>query len=279
MFNFEHEVCNIRDRYLRYFMAFDYFHDGIIQRIEFSNECLGVQLTLSCERGPEAAYRLWENGHKLVKKKDDRCKYHLTFQDSCYFVCEPGDPSPPLEFLNARFKDSARLAVINREAKRRYYHLRIQVTEGYIDLIFSRFAIRRAEGKITLPKKIRRLKPFYNAMERFEGVHIKRVRQLAECGESLERALALQYLGLTGDKDSLPIAKSSLMSKEHGVIVAAVYAIGRLGDLSHLPALLTFTDRHDEGDHMLRLPIARRHVQDAVEHILFRAGNPQQVSQ
>jgi|GEM_PF-6130685 len=38
MFNFEHEIDNIKDRYLRYFFAWDYFHDGTIHNIEIIND-------------------------------------------------------------------------------------------------------------------------------------------------------------------------------------------------------------------------------------------------
>ena len=36
--NFEHEISDIKDRNLRFFFAYDYFHDGTIHNIQVIND-------------------------------------------------------------------------------------------------------------------------------------------------------------------------------------------------------------------------------------------------
>lgn len=164
VYNFEHEVSDIRDHYLLHLISQNLFHDGYIFEIKFLNGGKDVRLVVSCERD-------WAAEHGVIgsippgktvpdDRFDDRFRYVLTFKDCRYFVRETS--SFPLEYLNGRFKDSARLAIVKSPSKnrRRYHHLRIQTHGGYLDIIFSDFSATKLQGEIKLPHRIDQIRPF-----------------------------------------------------------------------------------------------------------------------
>jgi hypothetical protein len=277
MYNFEHEIGNIRDRYLRHLLGFDLFHDGYIFDTTFLNDGKDVQLVISCERDwavDHGVERGYTSGHHVPDNQfDDKYRYVITFKDCQYFAREVS--CFPIEYLNGRFKDSAKLAkVIQRSEKRkRYYHFRIQTHKGCLDMIFSGFAASKMKGEINLPGRIDRIQPFDVAVQRYKDIDVRRVREIAKTEHDTNRYIALQYLCHVNDPAIIELSISNLQRGDvsfFDAAVAAIYALGQHGGIEALPHLTRLFDREV---YPSDLPIARLHVEDAIEKILYRAGN------
>lgn len=277
VYNFEHEIGNVKDRYFRYLLGYDLFHDGYILETTALNNGEDIQLVISCERD-------WAADHGVVggippgrsvpdNRLDDKYRYVITFKDCRFFAREVSHF--PDEYLNGRFKDSGRLAAITRQSEKmkRFHHFRIQTHEGYLDVIFSAFAASKLEGEITLPSKVPRIRPFHTAVERYEDIDIEHVREIARTGHDVDRSMALQYLCYINDPAIVKLSIYNLQCDDayfvEGVI-AATYALGQHAGMEALPYLARLFDRKV---YPSDLPIARRHVEDAIEKILYRIGN------
>ncbi len=281
VYNFANEVDDIKDRYLLHLFGNDLFHDGYIFETTFLNDVRDVQLVISCERD-------WAVEHDVVggippgkkvpdDRFDDRFRYILIFKDCQYFVREA--LSFPIEYLNGRFKDSARLAIVKSQSqnRRKYHHLRIQTHNGYLDLIFSGFSASKLAGEIKLPHRVERIRSFAAAIEKYKGMEIEEVRKIARTGEDFYRGLALQYLCHINDPAIIDLSIANVQIDDayfrEGAI-AAIYALGKYGNMEVIPHLMRSFDREIYPSH---LPIARRHVEDAIEMILHRLAPPKQV--
>lgn len=252
MFNFEHEIESIKDRYLTYFFAYDYFHDGGIHSIEFCDHKDALKLLISCERE-------WaQDNNPDIDRFDDKYLYNVYFERCMYFNSEINGPFQ--EYINGRFKKSAKLEELSLKTKRRLYHLRIQVSGGFIDIIFSRFSIKKVSGEeIKIPSRIG-FNPFETLNKKFKNLSIEQVRDIASKGDWFDSYCALQYLALVEDKDSVSIALNELQREDEFIQIAAIYALGKLGDKEVLPVLVDLWLKETH-------PIFRRHIQDAIEHL------------
>lgn len=270
MHNFEHEVDNIEDRYLRYFVAADYFHDGVVQEARFVNDGRDLELTVSCEREWRQDWREhWSQDGRMSQEAldhefDAKYMYRLRFRD-CYHYCSELIYSQP-EYISGRFKNSVRVAQAQQATGKRHLHLRIQYADGgYADVIFRRFSISRAEGEICLPPRVPSLVPFWIAGRICRGLSAEELRERAASGDWLQKSCAIERLACIGDRTCVPFALAGLESDDEDVRIASVYALGVHGDATALPQLAALWRTAD-------YPIARRHIQDAIEKILYRRG-------
>lgn len=252
MYNFEHEVCNITNRFLRWYFGTDYFHDGSIHKIQAVEEDLIINIS---------SYREWENDYTINQECnafDEKYMYKCTFRDCRYYLCEIEDNG--LIYLNGRFKDSALLHHINKISGKRNYHLRIQTTGGYIDIIFSDFKIERNIGSITLPQKVPNIKLYERVKEKFHNIDIGEIRRIAKQSNSIERMFAIEYLGAIKDEQIIDISLNNL--DEEDAEISAVWALGILAEKEFLPNLYKKWG--------IEKGLFKRHIQDAIEKILER---------
>lgn len=265
MLNFEHEISDIRDRRLRHFFAYDYFHDGTIHNIQIEDD-KSIEITISC-------YREWEDNYNLGKGFsssaevyedfrshlfDDKYRYTCSFEDCEYYNSEITENG--YVFLNGRFKDSAKVRELNNSSRKRYLHFRIQTTGGYIDIIFSKFQVRKATGEVRIPKQVSNIILFENVIRKFNKVNIESVRDLAKTGSDIEKLFALQYLGYINDPLVVDLAKNAL--KEEDARVAAFWILGNYGDTDIVPILF---NEWSSAKGLLKI-----HIQDAIEKIVYR---------
>ncbi|MDF2804997.1 MAG: hypothetical protein K0S61_4902 [Anaerocolumna sp.] len=81
MLNYEHETKDIKDRYLKNFICFDYFHDSVITKVTYEDKTKSVRIDMSCERE-------WPINRAREVIFDDNYMYSLFFTDCRYFEYE-----------------------------------------------------------------------------------------------------------------------------------------------------------------------------------------------
>lgn len=265
MLNFEHEISDIKDRNLRYFFAYDYFHDGTIHNIQIVDD-KSIEITITC-------YREWEDNYNLGKGFsssaegyvdfrshlfDDKYRYICYFEDCKYYNSEILENG--YVFLNGRFKDSAKVRELNNSSRKRYLHFRIQATGGYIDIIFSKFQVRKATGEVRIPKQVSNITLFEHVTKKFNKVDIENIRELARTGDDIDKLFALQYLGYINDPLAVGLAINAL--KEEDARIASFWILGNYGDTDIVPILF---NEWSSAEGLLK-----RHAQDAIEKIVYR---------
>ena len=121
------------------FLMSDYFHDSVICSVELNNEKCELVIHLQCCRD-------WEND-KVDTLDDIRYTYILHF--SGVYGFRSVTESQTSEYINGRFKQTAWLNEQQQRTKRKLYQFRIGLSDGFIDLIFGSFSIRKAVGRIS----------------------------------------------------------------------------------------------------------------------------------
>ena len=256
MYNYEHEIKDIRNRKLKYFLYSDYFHDSLISRISIENEGKKVVFILSCERE-------WPEYNMGKYAEDENYIYKLSFINCAFIEYERNNKEIYTEYINGRFKNSAKLKEIKKGSKGNYYHLRIQLAGGYIDLIFKEFEIEKFVGEIIIPSRNNYGYYFDWIKEKYKEVDINEIINNAACGDFPLKNQALEYLWLTGQDDIKETAMKALLDED--AIIPAIFIIGEIGDIEDgekLRRIYTGTNKWQS--------IERRHIKDAIEKILFR---------
>jgi len=276
MINFEHEVGNIKDRSLRHFLGTDYFHDGLVKDIRVNGASSMVEITVSDNRqwkrdfGLQRGYNAANPKHAAYIRKmgADKYLYKLQFKGCRHFVAEAPGGFEDAEFINARFKDSVLVRQINEAERRRHLHLRIQLSDrGFIDVIFRKFAIVKRKGAPKIPSRTGPILPFGEArwfVQTWKWKGVKDARRQAFHGDWLQRSIAITFLALKNDIKASEAALLALEVDDAYLNVSAVHALGCLGLGQNLHVLAREARRAGSTS-----PIYRRHVQDAIDKILY----------
>lgn len=127
-----------RDKGTRKFLLSDYFHDSVIRSVELDSEKRILEISMQCCRD-------WENKGD-GERSDPQYTYILRFFGVAGFVCETELIWP--EYINGRFKNTAWLQTRQKETGRKIYQFRMGLADGYLDILFTRFQIRKALGRI-----------------------------------------------------------------------------------------------------------------------------------
>ena len=150
MNNYEHEIACPDNKGLRNYLWYDYFHDSKIDNISFDHRKGLVMLTLECSREMGDVWNKLKGDNDTrrayIDKNIDSFAYILTFKGTKYFHSER--LIMVNDYINGRFKDTALLRKLTAENKKPLYHFRIQIDDGYMDIIFSDFIIRKKAGRV-----------------------------------------------------------------------------------------------------------------------------------
>lgn len=136
MHNFYHEIPLPEDKAIRKFLWVSYFHDALIKQI-LPGQPKPYDLTLQIY-----------SGH-------DGYTYLMRFHNVVHF--EYNAPMPwhtGQEISSTVFKDSALLHRLQAEEEKPLYHLRFSHWDGYTDVIFERFTIRREGGRVNYKSEV-----------------------------------------------------------------------------------------------------------------------------
>lgn len=128
------------DRAMRKFLWYDFFHDATLERIEYGKpDRRDVTLTV---RIPEAMVR--PAFRKICGA------YFLRFHRIHHFDYATGASLYLAEGIySTDFMDTPLLHRLQKNCAKPLYHLRIHTNCGLMDIIFERFTIRRAHGRIS----------------------------------------------------------------------------------------------------------------------------------
>ena len=137
MHNFYHEIPLPADKAIRKFLWVSHFHDSLIQEI-FLDEPRKNALTrkLDCSRDG-FTYLLQFHGVAHFEYSSPRNGWHL------------GE-----EISSTVFKDTALLHRLHQDKRRPLYHLRFSHWDGYTDVVFQRFSIRREGGRVNYKSEV-----------------------------------------------------------------------------------------------------------------------------
>lgn len=241
MNNYTHEIPCPEDRAMRKFLWQDVFHDYDIADIDFDGG-----------RGNTVVLRL----------EGEEC-YLLRFSGAEYFQCRRGDVCCH-EWINGRFKDSALLHRRQKKVAKRLYHYRIGTGDGLIDIVFSRFSIRKEGGRVNYRMTGEPRLAYTVACLEDDGQLARRFLQMYKTGET----------GLAGELRACMASKRPLDDAKE----TAAYLLGKVGDIEDIPALLDLYIHAEEyyvmqGYTPWSAVMLRQNILDSIELIRERMGN------
>jgi len=274
MDNYEHEIACPDNKGILNYLWYDHFHDSKIDNISFDHRKGFVALTLDCCREREEVWKKLKYNDDLFKaymdENIDNFTYILTFKGTKYFHSER--LIMVNDYIDGRFKDTALLRKLSAENKNKkpLYHFRIKIDDGYMDIIFSDFVIKKKTGRVKYPIKeitIRTCKWFDEDF-----------KKAALDGDDFERFLAMQKLFQENDPAILEIARKNLWFDDYGdACLYSVYLLGKLGDTNDISNLLELYLKIEE--HLISKSVCRcsailpkRDILDAIELIHHRCN-------
>lgn len=142
MYNYyDFEAEHPRDKAAYKFLLSDYFHDGEIRCVNYDNKKRKLEICIrrSCEAEKT----------KTGNRDDTERIYLLAFSGVAGYRAFTSGDIQPTEFINGRFKKTAWLDERQEETEQKLYQFRIGLSDGYIDILFTGFSIRKMNGRIS----------------------------------------------------------------------------------------------------------------------------------
>ena len=270
MDNYEHEIACPDNKGILNYLWYDYFHDSKIDSISFDHQKGVVVLTIECCHDKAELWKKLKYDSNLytayINENIDSFTYILTFKGTKYFHIERLIMLN--DYLNGRFKDTALLKKLSDENKKPLYHFRIKIDDGYMDIIFSNFTIKKKVGRIKYPVKEVPAQTYKWFDEDAKNAVLD--------GDDFERFLAMHKLFQENDPSLLETARKNLWFDEYGTsCLYSAYLLGKLGDLNDISKLLELYLRVEE--YFVSASISRcgailpkRNILDAIELIYQR---------
>jgi len=237
MNNYEHEIACPDNKGIHKYLWYDYFECSNINSIHYDHKKGLVTLTLECSYD---VGRTWDTlkGDQNTKKEYirehiDTFTYELNFKGTKYFHTERIILTN--DYVNGRFKDTALLRKLAQKTKKNLYHFRIQTDDGFIDIIFSDFIIRKKAGRVKYF-----IDPIEEIINQCIGPLALDDKKRANLnGDDFERFLAMQEFFKTNNSKLIQIARNNLQFDGYGDSCQyAAYLLGKVGDSSDIPKLL-----------------------------------------
>lgn len=230
------------------FLYNDYFHDSIITGLCVNSARRELELSLQCSRECEE-----EQGNR-DNILEEKYGYRLYFSGLHHF----GGSSALqwTEYLNGRFK-----AI--RGAKGNFY-FRIQTADGYMDIGYDRFRIRKVRGRVSY-RGIDEISPWidkaYAARPEEAAAIRKRLEDMAYAGkEDFDPNFDLERLYHAGAEALAPLLRQLVKAPwvPRETKVYAAWLLGKYGSAEDIPLILG--QLQDCGDAMIQ-----RNLLDAAE--------------
>ena len=136
-FEFEEELP--LEKAVQKYLVSDYFHDSKICSVELNSPRRELVICLQCRRD-------WERAGEGALE-DARYTYILRFHCVHGFRSVTDLRWP--EYINVHFKQTAWLHEQQKQTKRKLYQFRIGLEDGYLDILFGHFSVRKETGRIS----------------------------------------------------------------------------------------------------------------------------------
>lgn len=277
MNNYEHEIECPENKGIASYLWHDYFHDSTVLNICFDRRKNHVTFEIECSRDMDKKYNelksdsaAWE---EYMENQGNNYIYLLTFKNSEYFHVERLLGCS--DYLNGRFKVTALLKELQKESKRQLYHFRIQFPDGYADMIFSDFIIRKKQGRVKYDTNVG-----YSTTEGMKLLERDNTVKRAKTGDETERLFALHDLYKNKDADIQVIARENLNFSPELVDsnLYAAYILGKIGDeseYSNLMKLYFGIEKNMMAQSVCYMSplLPRRNIMDAIELIQARRNS------
>ena len=245
------------------FLVSDYFHDSEIQSVEQNSKRQKLAIRLQCRRD-------WETAGE-GNLDDARYTYILRFSGVHGFRSVT-DLSCP-EYINGRFKQTAWLYEQQKQAKCKLYQFRIGLADGYLDILFSRFSVRKETGRISYAD-ITEFGAFYKDWYKRNSEQIDKIREALKTTspDSLDDDLNLAFLYANEASDlsqhcrRLLAGDASQASKAY-----AAWLLGKCGtqnDLSLIWEAFRIEKERKSYDFGSDDPMKYRNYMDAIEQLI-----------
>jgi hypothetical protein len=175
------------------------------------------------------------------------------------------------EYINGRFKNSALLRSKQSRSKTSLFHIRLQLSEGYCDIVFNRFIVKKVNGRV-------RYISDSHEDTRFDPptpTDIERDSLMNEGIDDYDSFFIMAALYRLKDPMLLDIARRAirLATADADSRLYSCYLLGKLGDSMDIPALL---DRYRDACNSNNMDdyvhaFHRKIILDAIEEIMSRS--------
>lgn len=264
MYNYyDFEATFPLEKPVRKFLLSDYFHDSRICSLKQDANRRELVVRLQCCRD-------WERAGEGALE-DARYTYILRFIGVHGFrsVTELSWP----EYINGRFKQTAWLCEQQKHGKRKLYQFRIGLADGYLDILFSRFSVRKVIGRVSYTD-IKEFGAFYKDWYKRSPEQIERIREALKTTspDSLDDDLNLAFLYANKATD-LPQHCRRLLTGDasQAAKAYAAWLLGKCGTQNDLPLIweaFRIEKERKSYDFGSDDPMKYRNYMDAIEQLI-----------
>lgn len=256
MYNYQHEIKPPKDRVIRQYIRSDYFHDSIITNIDIKDNEVGI--TLSCEKE-------WPDYNIKKYSKIKKYEYQMCFKKCLHIEYSNKYDDGYPQYLNWRFKNSIKLKELTEWKRWNYLHLRIQIDNWYIDIIFHKFELKKTIWEIYMPKRVKVWTYEQRLIKAFGKKSLEEVMIAYKEKDWFLDETALDYLFFKKYKNIKKLAIEWL--KDTFVCPSAIYILGGIWIMKDIKHLKSILEKDETEYHWL---IWKKHIQDAIDKILYR---------
>ena len=213
-----------RSKAVRKFLLADYFHDSSLKTVDYNKDGKELTIRLQCCGDYEEA-----TGQGAFD--DEVYGYVLQFRGVMGF--RYNTDSNWEDYLNGRFKKTAWLLETQKRTKRALYQFRMQLADGYLDIIFHSFQIRKVKGRINY-RGINSSEEFFTECYAESPEELNRLREeLNMEDDPMMDDYRLEQLYLNGEEDLPSLCRMVLKkNQDEDVKAYAAWLLGKCGDLS-----------------------------------------------
>lgn len=261
MDNYEHEITKPKKTLIDRFLWYDYFHDSILKNIRIENWGNDIYLQLLCSRE-------WDDIDNSISYdiNNDICDYELHFSGCLHHDSTVIKERYYIEYLNWRFKNSAKLKKLSKNKKNNFYHFRIQFTHWNFDIIFNKFWIKRLHWEPKGFKMKNKSNYFEQILLKYKEIDTKTLLEYSKNWEYPYKQESLEYLFLTNYNNLKPLVIDALSDED--AFIAAIYIlweIWSIEDIKYFHEKIYFINEYT--DYYQKLTYL--HINDAIEKIIY----------
>lgn len=250
MYNYDDFEANVpTDKASVKVLLNDYFHNSPITAIHILPEVHALELQLQC-------CREWEADSSRAELSDEKYTYILTF--GSLHTCDIRTRMKHPIFISGRFK----------AIPRGKYYYRIATADGFIDIGYRSFSLRKASGRVSyrrLPAPVQAPAAISAEEAAWIRARIRAEVYLEEEDADLLRDLERLYASGRIDAENL---RHCLCVPWHSVCAKpyAAWLLGKFGGREDLPRLWQYLSECSD-------PAIRRNLQDAIDTIEAKSAD------